>query len=598
MLFSFLYSTEYELIGVYIGEKGRIKDEYVHFSYQYKYERHHNTIIIKPNEAEIPNYFGNSILGVTAFVGQNGSNKTTLIECVAEILIQQFIEGETFGVLYRSKKSGVFHYRISHSVLIKTDKIQFKVPSKLLTEKIKPFEYFHERKRPVIIISSQFDNRNYHRNRKQHIIYHDFTTNYLVYQDQDSLDDALYIEDNFVVHRRRQSKRQLELLTNFKSNLKLFEFINYPDTFFLQISKINADSVSNDLSIKSSSILKRIDKKLNVSFNAEGYNENLETFNGSLRKAKFWFYRNMFSLYFLLLNEEMDIDLNLLDIELDETSIKGEKGEKIVEDFFKKQNWIKKEEFDFNKCIQGFISLVDSLCISTSEDNNSASFEFKIEDKDKLFLWIDSLESFIYNHYNKYKSHELTLDFITIDWRDMSSGEYAFLDLFSRIFAAVKSIRVNKSHRCIPIFIDEPDLYLHPELQRQLLHKLFEFLSALHLQFKEESYFYLLFSTHSPFLVSDLPKETIKLLGKSGANYPIKSLGANIYETLSAPFFLNNGFIGDHIKSKIELLLSDINQKKINSERFESYQKLINAIDDELIKGQLSQMLRRAYDQN
>lgn len=597
MLFSFLYSTEYELVGIYIKNMERIKNVYIHCSYSFGYNLRGRTIDISENQIRIPNYFGPGIIGVTAIIGKNGSNKTTLLEHLANILSKKINHRDEFGVLYYSKRSKSFLYQISHKNLKSIDKsYKFETLEKLRTKMLEISDNHSPNPTPVVMISSQFDNRNYHKNRRNLPVYHDLTTNHLFYKDYENYDAALNVEDPLSKHRLRQVKRQLNALIAFNQNESLFENLNFPKEFTIHVSKIKEDAVTNDLSVNGRSIFRRMREKLRRAFNGEGYNNKLRTKKGALEKGKLWFCVNFLSLYFLLLNEEEDIDNHHLSIELTDSEIDAHKSIELIKYFLNKQNWIPKEEFDLIGCIDEFFDFIDASGILASEDNNSASFSFKIEDGPKIFKWKSKLDRFIKSHYKNKYFPRAPLDFIQLDWRDMSSGEYAYLDLFSKTFEAINEITENKTHRCIPILIDEPDLYLHPELQRKLLHKVFYFFNALHELYK--LHFYIIFTTHSPFLVSDMPKECILLLTKADVNRGFKSLAANIYETLNSPFFLENGYIGEHVKVKIESILSDIREKNITPLTYFKHQKLIDAIDDDLLKSQLSQMLRRAYDKN
>ena len=59
--------------------------------------------------------------------------------------------------------------------------------------------------------------------------------------------------------------------------------------------------------------------------------------------------------------------------------------------------------------------------------------------------------------------------FFTLLWRPQSSGEENFIKLFSRIYYSLRSEKKRNAtgkNKNIHLFIDEADLYLHPEWQR------------------------------------------------------------------------------------------------------------------------------------
>jgi len=61
------------------------------------------------------------------------------------------------------------------------------------------------------------------------------------------------------------------------------------------------------------------------------------------------------------------------------------------------------------------------------------------------------------------------------------------------------------------ILIDEPDLHLHLDWQRQYIAKLIDTFSAV----PENIKMHFIIATHSPFIVSDLPKENILRVQKN-----------------------------------------------------------------------------------
>jgi hypothetical protein len=80
--------------------------------------------------------------------------------------------------------------------------------------------------------------------------------------------------------------------------------------------------------------------------------------------------------------------------------------------------------------------------------------------------------------------------------------------------------------------------------------------------FKDDfTFFNIVCATHSPFILSDLPKENVIFLEKekqSGLcinvtkNIELKTFGANIHALLSHGFFMSDGLMGEFAKSKID----------------------------------------------
>ena len=105
------------------------------------------------------------------------------------------------------------------------------------------------------------------------------------------------------------------------------------------------------------------------------------------------------------------------------------------------------------------------------------------------------------------------------------------------------------------IFIfDEIDNSLHPIWKKEI----FKILMNLFNQFKKKhnnnKNIHLILTTHSPFLLSDLPKENIIFLkdgeNDKGINHK-QTFGANIHTLLSDSFFMEDGLMGEFAKGKI-----------------------------------------------
>ena len=63
----------------------------------------------------------------------------------------------------------------------------------------------------------------------------------------------------------------------------------------------------------------------------------------------------------------------------------------------------------------------------------------------------------------------------------------------------------------------------------------------------------IIITSHSPFILSDIPKENVIFLKNGKIENPdIKTFGANIHTLLSDGFFMSDGLMGEFAKSKIE----------------------------------------------
>ncbi|MBN9379936.1 MAG: AAA family ATPase [Chitinophagaceae bacterium] len=112
----------------------------------------------------------------------------------------------------------------------------------------------------------------------------------------------------------------------------------------------------------------------------------------------------------------------------------------------------------------------------------------------------------------------------------------------------------------INVTLDEVELYFHPELQRQFLSRLRRQIEILDLEHIKG--INLVFITHSPFILSDIPKgNTLFLYRPGGAEtVPIEekdkknTFGANIHELLASGFFMEDTKGSFAIKKMAEIM--------------------------------------------
>ena len=115
-----------------------------------------------------------------------------------------------------------------------------------------------------------------------------------------------------------------------------------------------------------------------------------------------------------------------------------------------------------------------------------------------------------------------------------------------------------------------------PEYQRQFITYLLTQIAAAH--FKRNLAINLIFVTHSPFILSDIPRQNVLFLKNGAADRSMQedTFGANIHTMLQSGFFLNSVPIGDFAKVKINRMFALLNQSSALSE--EEMDRLYNEI--------------------
>jgi predicted ATP-binding protein involved in virulence len=150
----------------------------------------------------------------------------------------------------------------------------------------------------------------------------------------------------------------------------------------------------------------------------------------------------------------------------------------------------------------------------------------------------------------------------------------------------------------VNIILDEVELYHHPEMQRTYLDRLLKGMEALNL--RKIKGINIIFSTHSPFILSDIPKHNILRLeeGMPSEKKFSQTFGANIHELLANHFFLDNGFMGEFAKDYIMKLIKKVDDlnEPINKEEFNDFKTQIEIINEKFIKHKLLEKLESKYE--
>lgn len=201
----------------------------------------------------------------------------------------------------------------------------------------------------------------------------------------------------------------------------------------------------------------------------------------------------------------------------------------------------------------------------------------------------------------------------------LSSGEQQLINALNTIYYHISNLEsvfnsVNQErieYRNICILLDEIELYFHPNFQRRFIYELL--IGIKELDLKHIQNINILFCTHSPFVLSDIPSCNILRLEKGNQlpqnKFP-ETFGANIHDLLANDFFLKNGFIGEFakqsIKEIIEYLDSIIAQNEqpglqvpLKKQWNQALVKgLIDLMGEPLIKNSLLDLYNKAYYNN
>jgi len=200
-------------------------------------------------------------------------------------------------------------------------------------------------------------------------------------------------------------------------------------------------------------------------------------------------------------------------------------------------------------------------------------------------------------YFSQYKEY-FNLDFIDAKGRsfnDLSHGEKMIFLQFISIYYEV----LNNTEENFIFLFDEPELSLHPNWQKKYILELHNLLLKLNKKF------HFIFSSHSPFLLSDLTRQNIIFLDTDeegnckvvdGLKDKKQTFGANIHTLLSDSFFMEDGLMGEFAKGKIDKIIRFLNgENKFIDFPIEQIEKIINTIGEPFLKSKLLDMYNRRF---
>lgn len=222
--------------------------------------------------------------------------------------------------------------------------------------------------------------------------------------------------------------------------------------------------------------------------------------------------------------------------------------------------------------------------------------KYLVEEKDDQLFYYDDNRNY----------HELenrnAAKILEINYKQLSSGEIQLIQTISahlyHITNLISSLAPSSQYKCFNLIFDEVEICFHPEFQRQFIYRLITALKSF--KTNKSHFINILFVTHSPFILSDIPKDNVLYLkeGKTDLEKNTNTFGANINDLFKDSFFLNGGFIGEHANRTITSLVKYLRSKKNATKSWnkDNSKKFIeNIIGDEIIKDCLNSMFYKKF---
>ncbi|WP_435710649.1 AAA family ATPase [Bacillus sp. 'calajunan'] len=561
-----------QILYLWMNQKKYLENLSLNFGGEFLFDIKDKNLTIEKNFSFIKDFFYTKnflntsckVNSVTGIVGENGTGKSTILESIMNLIEERNAIDFDFFIIYKKQNNYYFDFYIQDELIYEKNIIH---KQSTIIFKDTCFNYLNitESSLQAIFFSNVYDMKADLNNKKKSIRTFDISTNNLA-QDEFYLKTEIY--------------NQIMFTKKFEHDLKMNEKINIPKEIQLHMNHhYFYSSVFNKTLLTFSdgtSLYKNPNDFLSIVYE-NTYTPFYENIFTQLGKAPYKLQKNII----------MDIRKDVL------TGLKTlDTNVGIFKEFylsFKKsiQSALKKKKLD-SQIIHSFLKDLDNNYEAIQEFIAILS-SWEIIKRDNNEFYIKTNDPNIPQLFDLYKTCNFSLPKIEMHWSQLSSGEYAFLSLFSRFNSIEEQLKSNSL-----ILIDEGDLYFHPQWQKDWLYTFMDIISYMY----KDKNIQIILTTHSPFILSDLPSNNVIFLKKDNGNNvcTVKNLegnqltfAANIHDLLTNSFFMHDGLVGKFAQNKINNLVDEIldsspEQIRKNSSRIRNQ---IDIIGEPIVKRKL-----------
>lgn len=239
---------------------------------------------------------------------------------------------------------------------------------------------------------------------------------------------------------------------------------------------------------------------------------------------------------------------------------------------------------EFNQLKDGTIEVLRDVAWYKQVQNFLADYDSikDIEIQKTINFGFKPLIELIINHYNNKETVYGRM--IQIVPQPMSSGEVALINIFATVYSAMNK----KTSGSLLLILDEIDAFLHPKWQQDILTYITSWINES--EFFNKKKVQLVVATHSPIILSDIPREKIIYLKEPFETYSggqELTFGANISTLFYDSFFMEKGSIGAIARKKIQWAINNIENTNLNLDDRKRLVYIINNIGDKFLRENL-----------
>lgn len=572
-----------QLIYIYVKNLNRkIENQEINLSDDIKVCFKENNLKIVTYHKKIKDFWGAKIENINLFVGKNGVGKTTILDIIG-------MNNKTRKFNYnRSKYFMIYQVKDNLYYFVGSMKKEIKnLSSNLILNE--SFFFMVTKDGDLLEIHQNIEDRlsvYYNKTKVDYtwnapkITYKDDNKRLLRYFNlKTELDDVMLTisKMNFLL-KGNKAFRIIQKL-NYSNNLQVLTLLYELEQENIDINENNKFFLNEDGIEKINSLQNKYNRK----------NQD-EKFNGNDLKKDYFLLRILEKIYIKYFSDFVNID----SISMKKYKVMEYKFE-LINKIISIRKYSLENKDDINSRIKYLIKvlevLIESLVLHGYRryDIDLHQLIIYIEKLDRDYFLTNNIIEIPIQDENIFKDlANLINEFKGIfefKFSNFSDGEYIYINLFSNILKSV----LHSKKDCL-ILLDEPDINLHPEWARNFINDLVRLIENE----KTEGKVQIIITTHSPFIVTDFPKENVfgfieNQKYKTEISSASFGFAANIYDVVNSTFFMNAP-IGEFALRKIQSLKGNLN--------FNEKEKLINIIDDKFIRNHLKEELNEKYDQN
>ena len=604
-----------ELVYLWVEDYKNIHKQGFNFSPRFNchYDDVTNELTIDENDEYIPDFFGDNI-NVTAIVGKNGSGKSSVLELIANYEDSKFFQEKNFILIYEKDENFYCIYSLQSVPKCNVEHIKYSHHKEFLKRfndkdnnwNISTYELASSKPVSGSITYKRLDGSFHSTSTKNK--------------------DSYYLSDNqFLIHKYidiyRNQKQVIQKLKNICTFDTLRIVLKHRQITIFDSYPSNNSSIV-DIIAKTKSIMNKFyeeHRKIKEKFPQalEYYNNYRRLLAPNLFIAMVDYFLknacmetrdNRDECYVTFINALQSLEDNIEQSQHDFII-----HEKIYIFILELEESINDKKFKKGANLFKAINFLIKVSDEIREKDAKFYYDFNLNNIDIDEINLINIVSKMFDDEQKIDIDEslriFELDLINsetqVEYKTISDGEQQFLkvtiDFFTQL-PYVAQMTENKSH----IFLsDEIDESLHPEWKRNMISHLVDIL-RIYTSGKENIFLHFIFTTHSPFLLSDIPKQNIIFLDKdengnckvvNGLKDIKQTFGANIHTLLSDSFFMEDGLMGEFAKSKIDQIIKNLNDEGYNPERKEKENILlvIKSIGEPFLKNKIQDMYYKKF---